>query len=96
MHVGDAAARDRHAGEQAVPEGRGGEVGVDAAGLIAPGGLEIPDYDTMAVTPAGFTEPSIHLLSNLQVGVFLTAVAAVIVGMGVGVGVVLFARRDVH
>jgi hypothetical protein len=64
----------------------------NSAGLIVPGGLEIPDYNTLTVTPEGFTEPSIYLLSNTQAGIFLTAVAAVIVG----VGVVLFARRDVH
>jgi hypothetical protein len=64
----------------------------NAAGLLAPGGVEIPDYDNLTVTPEGITEPSIFLLGNLQAGIFLTIVAAVIVG----VGVVLFARRDVH
>ena len=64
----------------------------NAAGLIAPGGLEIPDYDTLTVGPEGFAEPSIYLLGNLQAGILLTAVAAVIVGIGVA----LFATRDVH
>ena len=57
-----------------------------------PGGLELPDYDNLTVGPEGFAEPSIYLLGNLQAGIFLTAVVAVIVG----VGVVLFAKRDVH
>jgi hypothetical protein len=64
----------------------------NAAGLLAPGGMEIPDFDNMTVSPEGIPEPSIYLLTNLQAGIFLTAVAAVIVGAGV----VLFARRDVH
>jgi hypothetical protein len=64
----------------------------NAAGLIVPGGLELPDYDNLTVSPEGFTEPSIYLLGNVQAGIFLAAVAAVIVGAGV----VLFAKRDVH
>jgi hypothetical protein len=64
----------------------------NAAGLLAPGGAEFADYDTLTVNPEGFTEPSTYLLSNLQAGIFLTAVVTIIVG----VGVVLFARRDVH
>ena len=64
----------------------------NAAGLIVPGGLELPDYDNLTVGPEGFAEPSIYLLGNLQAGIFLGAVVAVIVG----VGVVLFAKRDVH
>ncbi len=64
----------------------------NAAGLIVPGGLELPDYDNLTVGPEGFPEPSIYLLGNLQAGIFLAAVVAVIVG----VGVFLFAKRDVH
>jgi hypothetical protein len=67
-------------------------ISTNAAGLLAPGGLEIPDFDNLTVTPEGLTEPSVYLLGNLQAGIFLAAVTAVIVG----VGVVLFARRDVH
>jgi hypothetical protein len=67
-------------------------ISTNAAGLIAPGGLEIPDFENLTVTPEGFTEPSIYLLGNVQAGVLLTAVVAVIVGAGV----VLFAKRDVH
>ena len=61
------------------------------AALVAPGGLELPDYDTLTVSREGFAEPSIYLLGNLQAGIFLAAVTAVIVG----VGVFLFAKRDV-
>jgi hypothetical protein len=64
----------------------------NAAGLLAPGGLEVPDYGNLTVTPEGLAEPSIYVLTNLQAGIFLTAVAALIVGAGV----VLFTRRDVH
>ncbi len=64
----------------------------NAAGLIVPGGLELPDFDNLTVSPEGFAEPSIYLLGNLQAGIFLASVVAVIVG----VGVVLFAKRDVH
>jgi hypothetical protein len=64
----------------------------NAAGLLAPGGIEIPDYDNLTVSSEGLTEPSIYLLENLQAGIFLTVVAAVIVGAGV----VLFTKRDVH
>jgi hypothetical protein len=67
-------------------------ISTNAAGLIAPGGLEIPDFENLTVTPEGFTEPSIYLLGNVQAGVLLTAVVAVIVGAGV----VLFTKRDVH
>ena len=64
----------------------------NAAGLIVPGGLDIPDYDNLTVGPGGFAEPSIYVLGNLQAGILLTAVAAVIIG----IGVFLFAKRDVH
>ena len=67
-------------------------ISTNAAGRIVPGGLEIPDFDDLTVSPEGFAEPSIYLLGNLQAGIFLAAVVAVIVG----VGVVLFAKRDVH
>jgi hypothetical protein len=67
-------------------------ISTNAAGLIAPGGLEIPDYDTLVVGPQGFAEPAVYLVGNLQAGIFLTSVAAVIVG----IGVYLFAKRDVH
>ena len=64
----------------------------NAAGLIVPGGLEVPDYENLTVSPEGFAEPSIYLLGNLQAGMYLASVVAVIIA----VGVVLFARRDVH
>jgi hypothetical protein len=64
----------------------------NAGGLVQQGGLAIPIYDPSAIGPngeIGFTE---YLLTNLQSGTFLAAVAVVIAG----VGIVLFARRDVH
>ena len=62
----------------------------DAAALVAPGGLEIPIYD--AAGPNGFTDSRIYLITNLQAGIELTAVVCVIIGIGIW----LFARRDVH
>ena len=44
------------------------------------------------VGPTGFAEPEEYHLGNLQAGIFLGVVAAVIVG----IGVVLFAKRDMH
>jgi hypothetical protein len=64
----------------------------NAAALVAPGGLEIPDYSTPTVGPDGFGEPTIYVVDNLQAGIFLTAVAAVVVAIGVA----LFAKRDIH
>ncbi|MCW2634053.1 MAG: rane protein of unknown function [Blastococcus sp.] len=61
----------------------------NAAALVAPGGLRIPIYD--GTFDANGNPPEV-LLTNLHAGLYLTAVLAVIVG----IGVVLFARRDVH
>jgi hypothetical protein len=64
----------------------------NAAALVVPGGLEIPDYENLTVGPDGFGAPTIYVVSNLQAGILLACVTAVIVGGGV----VLFARRDLH
>jgi ABC-type transport system involved in multi-copper enzyme maturation permease subunit len=58
----------------------------NAVGLIAPGGFVVPLPDD---GPTGFTE---YTITNLQAGLYLGAVTAVVVGAGV----VLFARRDIH
>jgi hypothetical protein len=62
----------------------------NAAGLISPGGITVFIYDNLG--PTGYTEPRQYLIHNLQAGIVLGAVAAVIVG----VGVLLFQRRDLH
>lgn len=64
----------------------------DAAALVAPGGLRIPDYENLTTGPGGFGEPTIYVVTNLQAAITLTAVAAVVIG----VGVLLFTRRDIH
>jgi hypothetical protein len=62
----------------------------DAAALVTAGGVQIYIYD--AIGPNGFTNPRTYLVTNLQAGIELTAVVCVIIGIGVW----LFARRDVH
>ena len=57
---------------------------------VSPGGLKIYIFD--AIGRNGFTEPRVYLLTNLQAGIELTAVVAVIIGIGVW----LFNRRDVQ
>jgi hypothetical protein len=64
----------------------------DAAALVAPGGLKIRDFENLTVGPDGFGEPTVYVVTNLQGGLTLTVVAAVVIG----VGVLLFARRDIH
>ena len=61
----------------------------NSAALISPGGLRVPIYD--GTFDANGMPPEV-LVSNLQAGLWLSAVLVVVVG----VGVVLFARRDVH
>ena len=61
-----------------------------AAGLVSRGGYKIYIFD--AVGRNGFTEPRVYLLTNLQAGIELTAVVAIVIGIGVW----LFNRRDVH
>jgi hypothetical protein len=64
----------------------------NAGGLVQHGGLTIPIYDPSAVGPNGEIGMTEYLLTNLQSGLFLTAVAAVIAA----VGTILFVRRDLH
>jgi hypothetical protein len=59
---------------------------------VQQGGLTIPIYDPSAIGPNGEIGVTEYLLTNLQSGLFLTAVAAVIAA----VGTVLFAKRDLH
>jgi ABC-type transport system involved in multi-copper enzyme maturation permease subunit len=61
----------------------------NSAALIDPGGISIPIYD--GTFDANGMPPEVFV-SNLHAGVWLGAVLAVVVGLGV----VLFARRDVH
>ena len=59
----------------------------NAAALVMPDGLTLyTGYDPIS------GESTEYLLENLQAGVFMAVVTAVVVG----VGVVLFSRRDVH
>jgi hypothetical protein len=61
----------------------------NAAALVSPGGLRIPIFD--GTFDRNGNPPEV-LLTNLHAGLYLAVVLAVIVG----VGVALFARRDVH
>lgn len=62
----------------------------NAVGLIAPGGISVfvPSGD---VGPTGIGAEE-YMISNLQAGSYLALVTAVVVGLGV----VLFAKRDIH
>jgi hypothetical protein len=62
----------------------------NAAALISPNGIKILIFDGLG--PSGFIRPREYVLGNLQAGIELTAVVAVIIG----IGVTLFNRRDVH
>jgi ABC-type transport system involved in multi-copper enzyme maturation permease subunit len=62
----------------------------NAAALVLPDGLTfITDYDDFDTTGRPVAE---YVLGNLQAGVFLTVVTAVVLALGV----VLFSRRDLH
>lgn len=61
----------------------------NAVGLVLPGGNRIYDYSSVE---AQMGEPPSFLVTNLQGGLVVSAFAAVIVG----VGVLLFTRRDLH
>jgi ABC-type transport system involved in multi-copper enzyme maturation permease subunit len=62
----------------------------NAAGLISPHGITVLIYDNLG--PTGFDQPREYLITNLQAGIVLAVVAAVIIG----VGTLLFTRRDLH
>ncbi|MDK3257959.1 ABC transporter permease subunit [Blastococcus capsensis] len=61
----------------------------NAIALVLPAGLRVYDYSAMG---SGMSEPPSYLVTNLQGGLVVGAFAAVIVGVGVW----LFARRDLH
>jgi hypothetical protein len=61
----------------------------NAVALVLPGGTRIHDYSAVE---AQIGAPPFYLVTNLQGGLIVTAFAAVIVG----VGVLLFTRRDLH
>jgi hypothetical protein len=67
-------------------------LGTNALALVNDGGLTLFFYDQVDYSPEGFGEPVEYFLGHLQSGLFLTAVAAVLVGLGT----VLFVRRDQH
>jgi hypothetical protein len=64
----------------------------NAAGLVQDGGLRLIIFDPSGMSPTGELGYREYLLTNLQSGIFLAVVAGVIAA----VGMVLFARRDVH
>lgn len=65
----------------------------NAQALVQHGGKTIQIYDPNAVPDVnGFIEPIEYYLGNLQAATLLGAVTAVIIA----IGVVLFARRDIH
>jgi hypothetical protein len=64
----------------------------NAGGLVQQGGLQLFIWDSEQVSRDGSFVPTEYLLGNVQSGVFLVAVTAVIAAAGF----VLFARRDVH
>jgi hypothetical protein len=65
----------------------------DIGGLMVPGGVQLYTWpDAADQATSGTTEPTVYVLGNLQSGVFLGLVTAVVVGAGVA----LFARRDLH
>jgi ABC-type transport system involved in multi-copper enzyme maturation permease subunit len=61
------------------------------AGLIIPGGVSV-FLPGGTPGPEGLGQPTEYLIGNLQAGVYLGVVTAV----AVGIGVVLFARRDMQ
>ena len=63
----------------------------NAVGLLAPGGTVIYIQDGTP-GPNGLVQPTEYVIGSLQGGVLLGAVTVVVVG----IGVVLFARRDIH
>ena len=65
----------------------------NAAGLVLPGGVPLYTYVEKIDAQGNLVSESVeYLLGNLQAGIYLLAVTAVLTV----VGVVLFARRDVH
>jgi hypothetical protein len=63
----------------------------NALGLAQQGGYTIIRYDGIP-DASGFIEPTEYFLGHLQSGIYLGAVTIVVVG----IGALLFARRDLH
>jgi hypothetical protein len=59
----------------------------NAAGLLSPGGFTVYIFDQQS-----FGEPEAYVITNLQGGLLLAGVVAVVVAIGVA----LFAKRDLH
>jgi hypothetical protein len=62
----------------------------NAFALIAPGGITV--YVPGETGPGGFPQSVEYVIGNLQAGLVLGFVCAVVIGLGV----VLFVRRDIH
>ena len=67
-------------------------LGTNALALVQEGGLTLYFYDQIDYDAANLGEPVEYYLGHLQSGLFLTAVAVLLVGVGTW----LFARRDIH
>jgi hypothetical protein len=63
----------------------------NALGLVQQGGYTLTRYDGKP-DANGFIEPTEYYLGHLQSGIFLGAVTIIVVG----IGALLFARRDLH
>jgi hypothetical protein len=66
-------------------------LGTDAVGLVNDGGLTLTFYDQTDYSTDNFGQPVTYYLGHLQSGLFLGAVAVLLVGLGTW----LFARRDI-
>ena len=67
-------------------------LGTNAVALVSPGGMTIPFYDQVDYSADNLGEYVEYYLGNLQSGLFLGVCAVVLVGLGS----LLFARRDMH
>lgn len=67
-------------------------LGTDALALVNEGGLTLTFFDQVDLSAGNVGQPVEYYLGPLQSGLLLTAVAAVLVGLGTW----LFARRDIH
>ena len=67
-------------------------LGTNAVGLVKEDGLTLYFYDLVDYSAQNMGEPVQYYLGHLQSGLFLSAVAVILVG----VGTLLFARRDIH
>jgi ABC-type transport system involved in multi-copper enzyme maturation permease subunit len=67
-------------------------LGTNALALVQEGGLTLFFYDQIDYSVENIGEPVEYYLGHLQSGLFLSAVAVLLVGVGTW----LFARRDIH